>query len=311
MFTAAMALLAVVCVAGLLLDPRLLAGQPIWAKPFKFSVSFVLYSATLAWMISLVSAPRARRWARRGGTVVAITGAVEMAAIVTQVVRGRASHFNMATPLDTAIWSTMGSIIIVLWLATACVCVILLREHGLAADSRWAVRIGLAVTLLGMATAFPMLLPTADQTAAAQSTDAPRTFGAHAVGVPDGGPGLPLTGWSTTGGDLRIGHFVGMHALQGLPLLGLLLVALAARLPVLGDVRVRARLIGVAGAAWAALTLLLTWQALRGQPLTAPDTATLAAGGALVVATVAAVVAVLRRGSRPSLTTPSTSLEPR
>ena len=88
----------------------------------------------------------------------------------------------MATPLDTAIWSTMGSIIIVLWLATAGVCVILLREHGLAADSRWAVRIGLAVTLLGMATAFPMLLPTADQTAAAQSTDAPRTFGAHGRG---------------------------------------------------------------------------------------------------------------------------------
>src|SRR5689334_18818789 len=101
-FCAAMAALAGVCVAGLVLDPRLLGGQPIWAKPLKFSVSFVLYSATLAWMISLVAVPRTRRWARRAGVVVAAAGTIEMIAIVGQVVRGRPSHFNVATPLDTA-----------------------------------------------------------------------------------------------------------------------------------------------------------------------------------------------------------------
>ncbi|MEJ2863117.1 hypothetical protein [Actinomycetospora flava] len=293
-FCVAMAALAVVCIVGLVLDPRLLGGQPIWAKPLKFSISFVLYSATLAWMISLVAVPRTRRWARRAGVVVAAAGTIEMIAIVGQVVRGRASHFNVATTLDTAVWSVMGTTIVVLWLATAALGVLLLRERSLAVDTAWAVRLGLVVTLLGMAVAFLMTSPTGAQVAAAQTTGAMPTVGAHAVAVPDGGPGLPLVGWSTTGGDLRIAHFVGLHALQGLPLLVIGLTLLVPRVPVLRDARVRARLVGVAGAAWTGLTVLLTWQALRGQPLIAPDGATLLAAGVLVVATLVATLLVLR-----------------
>ena len=45
----------------------------------------------------------------------------------------------------------------------------------------------------------------------------------HTVPAPDGGPGLPFVNWSTTGGDLRIVHFFGMHAMQALPILGFLL----------------------------------------------------------------------------------------
>ena len=52
----AMAALAVVCAVGIVVDPRVLVGAPIWLKPFKFAVSFVLYGVTLR-VDALAAAP--------------------------------------------------------------------------------------------------------------------------------------------------------------------------------------------------------------------------------------------------------------
>ncbi|MEU3457491.1 hypothetical protein ABZ671_28395 [Micromonospora sp. NPDC006766] len=288
-FVSAMAVLAVVSAIGVLADPRVLTGVPIWLKPLKFSVSFVLYATTLAWMLSLL--PRRSRTAEWAATVIVAVGVVEMAVIVGQVLRGTTSHFNATTPLNAALFELMGMAITGLFVAHLVIGIVVLRQPIGNRVAKYAVALGLGLTLLGMVVAFPMVRP--DQEPGVEGI-----AGAHSVGVPDGGPGLPLLGWSTTGGDLRIGHFVGMHALQALPILAILLGRfLGGRL----DEHTRARLLAVAGGAYGGLTLLLTWQALRGQPLLRPDALTLAAGAALVVATAVAAGAVVVRRRRPEL----------
>jgi hypothetical protein len=67
---------------------------------------------------------------------------------------------------------------------------------------------------------------------------------------------------------------------------------------VLRSERVRAHLVAVGAGFWVGLTLLLTWQALRAQPLIAPDAVTLGVAAALVVVTAGAAAVVLARGSR-------------
>jgi hypothetical protein len=121
--------------------------------------------------------------------------------------------------------------------------------------------------------------------------------GAHSVGVEDGGPGLPVLGWSTAGGDLRVPHFVGLHALQMLPLLGWALARpWAARR---WSERRRVALVSVGGAAYLGLLALLTWQALRGQSIVAPDLLTLGALALLAGGTALAIV-LLTRGPAPA-----------
>jgi hypothetical protein len=270
-FAVAMAALTPVLAVLAVVDDRVLLGAPLWLKPLKFAISLALYSATLAWMLGQLR-ERAPGWA---GWIVTVAAGVEMAIIVGQAAVGNRSHYNTDTPLSAALWSTMGATIAVLWLATLAVALRFLRTPGGDRAATTAIRLGLVVALIGLAEGFLMA-----------------SAGAHAVGVPDGGPGLPLVGWSTTGGDLRIAHFVGMHALQGLPLLAFALAATR-----LGDAT-RVRLVRIAAVAWAGLTVLLTWQALRAQPLLAPDATTLAALATLIALTGAATVGTLATARR-------------
>lgn len=251
----------------------------------RFSVSLMVYALTWSWLLSLQRRPRRLMW--WGGTLTAVLLGVEMIVIVGQVVRGRASHFNAATSLDTALFTVMGVAISVVWVLGMVQGVVLLRERVPDRTLTWALRFGIGLGSAGIGLAFLMTGATPDQLAALDHGLSPDRVGAHSVGVPDGGPGMPVTGWSTTGGDLRIPHFVGIHALQALPLLAVLLARTGL------NPGARTRLVVVGGLAYAGLTALVTWQALRGQPLTSPDGWTAAAFGVLVACTAGGVRAAL------------------
>lgn len=68
----------------------------------------------------------------------------------------------------------------------------------------WGIRLGVIGAFAGMLVAFQMTQPTTDQLAALQAGKPVTQAGAHSVGVEDGGPSLPLLGWSTEEADWRL-----------------------------------------------------------------------------------------------------------
>jgi hypothetical protein len=281
---AAMAGLVVVAGVGLLVDDRQLLHESIWAKPFKFGVSFVLYGATLAWMLPKLRRARRTMWTL--GTVFAVTGLVDVAFIAVQAARGTYSHFNTNTdPFNAVGQEVFKSGVIGLFGASVLIAVMLLFQRVGERALTWSLRAGIALAVLGMGVAFFI----------AGSSEGARTvedaygqqvtlMGAHGVGVPDGG-GMPITNWSTVGGDLRVPHFIGLHAIQVFVLAVLVLTALAARVTWLRSARVRAQLTGVVILGYTGLFVITTWQAMRGQSLVHPDAATWMAFGATVTVT--------------------------
>jgi hypothetical protein len=264
---------------GLAVDPRLITGAPAWLKPAKFAVSTAIYSLTLAWVFMYL--PAWRRTRMVAGWMTALIFVFEVGIIDVQAWRGTASHFNVGTPLDATLFALMGLGIVVQTLASVAVAVALWRTTFSDEVMGWALRLGMTITLIGAGTGAIMTRPTAAQLAEARTTHHIPVAGAHTVGAPDGGAGLPGTGWSREHGDLRVPHFFGLHALQALALMALLVGKRRAARPV--------RLIQVTALSYVALFVILLWQAFRGESIVDPNGATLTGFAAWAASTAAAV----------------------
>jgi hypothetical protein len=199
---------------ALWLDPRLLAGEPVWLKPLKFFLSTLIFVPTLEFALSRITECLWKvNLIRR---VVASGLLLEMIIICGQALRGVKSHFNFATPIDGALFITMGIVItiVVLFVGWGGVLALRSRFNGSKALQQ-AVGWGLLVFVVAAFLGTQMPKPTPAQRALLESGQKSEVIGSHFVGSDEGATKLaPLTAWSVESGDLRVTHFVGMHVPQ-------------------------------------------------------------------------------------------------
>lgn len=241
--------LAMLTLAGLAflmqaIDPRLLAsGVPVWMKPAKFFLSVGVFALTMAWFFGYVRPARRRSPLMRGTVALLIASAsFELAYIALQAALAQESHFNVSTPYHATMYALMGLGAVLLVATTLPLAWEIARRPapGLRRSFVAAVVIGLVLTFLlggGLGGYMSSQL-------------------GHSVGAQGGH--VPLFGWNRSGGDLRIAHFLGIHAQQAIPLLGALIAPFPAR--------TRWALLIAGTTAFTALTLAVFAQTVAGRP---------------------------------------------
>lgn len=181
-------------------DHRQLMGINLWTKPIKFAISIAIYCLT--WPLLLQYLPY-EQLKRRFVNFTVFAMSFEMLAIATQAARGQLSHYNTSGAYNELVFSAMGIVIVSQTLFALYIGIKFFKVKAvqLTPALLWAIRLGIIMACIFALEGGIM---------------ASRL--AHTVGAADGGPGLPLFNWSRIAGDLRIAHFMGLHALQIVPL---------------------------------------------------------------------------------------------
>ncbi len=205
---ALMAALFIALAPAQFFDERLFNGAPIWDKPLKFSLSLSLHFLTLAALLQVLPPER------RGGLAIGFavwtsiaSGVLEIIYIALQAMRGRASHYNYDTALESRIYLAMGVGAVLLILAAF---ILGLKIAATRAERSSGLRDGAVLGLI-----FGPVLTLVVAGYMSQN-------GSHYVNSPlasDQG-GIFLFGWSTSDPDLRPAHFFALHMMQVAPLAG-------------------------------------------------------------------------------------------
>lgn len=222
-------------------DDTQILGINRWIKPMKFFFSIAIFIWTIA--VYLYYLKDSERFSRIVSWILIAVFIVEMAAIAGQPLRGTTSHFNVKDPFNGAVFAIMGVAIVISSLTVVALTIKYFSSSiALPPSVVLGMRLGLLIFLAG----------------SVQGGYMSAQLG-HTVGAADGGPGLPLTNWSTIAGDLRVAHFAGLHAIQAVPLAALVFERLTG-----SGARVATTLFAIAYLSFFVLVLI---QALTGKPL--------------------------------------------
>ncbi len=180
-------------------------GINAYIKPFKFALSTFLYSWTMAWFIGYLPNfnPTVFNW------IIIITLGFEIFYIALQASKGELSHYNVSSPIKSFLYTMMALMATIATIATAYIAVLFFGNSvsELPDYYLWSIRLGLIIFVIFSFEGFAM---------GSRMT--------HTIGGLDGSKGIPILNWSFTHGDLRIAHFIGMHALQIIPILSFYLL---------------------------------------------------------------------------------------
>lgn len=206
-----------------------------WYKPFKFAISLGIYSWTMAWYCYYLPSFNIRLF----NWTVVILWSFEIIYIALQAGRGQLSHYNLSTPIYSVLYSLMALAATGVTLYTAYVGLLFFKYDfpELPNYYLWAIRLGIIYFVIFSFEGFLM-----------------GSRLNHSVGALNDNSNWFIIGWSKTFGDLRVSHFIGMHALQVLPILSYY---------VLRNTKLTVGLSIVYGI----LALLTLIQALQGRPL--------------------------------------------
>lgn len=186
-----------------------LAGPISWRKPIVFGFSTGVTCIALGWVMTFLPKHRVRGWLL--SSVVGFSFLVEIFLISMQQWRGVPSHFNLSTPFDTAVFSAMGALIVLVEIAIIVLALWTFLSLNAPLSLRWAIRIGMV--LLVVSQIFGNLII---QNGAPKVSD-PQTgeFVSEAV------KSAYIFGEA---GSIKAPHALTLHAVQELPLLAFLLL---------------------------------------------------------------------------------------
>lgn len=195
-------LFSVVCLILMLSLKIKVLGINAYIKPFKFFISSAIFTWTMAWIMESLEEPdqvNIYSW------MVILILSFETLYIFIKACQGQMSHFNISSAFNTIMYSVMGIAIgaLTTWTGYIGFLFFIKSFSNLPEYYVWSIRFGIA---------FFVIFSFEGGIMAGRLQ--------HSVGGKDGGAGLPLLNWSTRLGDLRVAHFIGMHALQLIPLIG-------------------------------------------------------------------------------------------